>query len=147
MPANTEWMLVADAGRARLFERHLPAGPWRERTEDAAEAVNPRSREQGTDRPGRVHESATTARHAVEPRTDPHRAAKAQFARLLATRLEKAAAGYERLLLVAPPSFLGDLRASLGDAARRKLRGTLDKDLTHAPIEEVAAQIEAAHPG
>ncbi|WP_237213451.1 host attachment protein [Falsiroseomonas oryziterrae] len=143
MSTNIEWALVADGGRARLFERHLPAGPWRERTDDELEATNPPSREHGTDRLGRVHESATTARHAVEPRTDPHRAAKTDFATRLATRLEGTASSFERLLLVAPPSFLGDLRASLGEATRRKLYGTLDKDLTHAPLADVAAQLEA----
>lgn len=143
MPTDLEWALVADGGRARLFECRLPGGPWRERTEEAIEADNPPSRELGTERPGRVHESATTARHAVEPRTDPHRAAKAAFAARLAARLEGQAASFARLLLVAPPPFLGDLRACLGKATRRKLHGTLDKDLTHAPLAEVAAQLDA----
>ena len=146
MPTTLEWALVADGGRARLFERRLPAGPWRERMEDAIAAANPPSRELGTDRPGRVYESATTARHAVEPRTDPHRAAKAAFAARLAGRLDAAVTSFERLLLVAPPPFLGDLRASLGKAARGKLHGTLDKDLTHAPLAEVAAQLDAVRP-
>lgn len=144
MSINLEWALVADGGRARFFERRLPAGTWRERTEDAVEAANPPSREHGTDRPGRVHESATTARHAVEPRTDPHRAAKTAFATRLATRLEDAAGSFERLLLVAPPPFLGDLRAALGEATRRKLHGTLDKDLTHAPLADLAGRLDAA---
>jgi protein required for attachment to host cells len=146
MPTTMEWALVADGGRARLFERRLPAGPWHERIADAIEAANPPSRELGTDRPGRVQESATTARHAVEPRTDPHRAAKAAFAGRLAARLEATASAFERLLLVAPPPFLGDLRASLGKVARGKLHGTLDKDLTHAPLAEIAAQLDAIRP-
>jgi protein required for attachment to host cells len=82
----------------------------------------------------------------VEPRTDPHRAAKAAFAGRLAARLEATASAFERLLLVAPPPFLGDLRASLGKAARGKLHGTLDKDLTHAPLAAVAAQLDAIRP-
>ncbi|MGG5822317.1 host attachment protein [Falsiroseomonas sp. HW251] len=147
MPTGMEWALVADAGRARVFERRLPAGPWRERTEDALEAAHPPSRDLGTDRPGRVRESATTARHAVEPRTDPHRAAKAAFAARLAGRLEDASVSYERLLLAAPPAFLGDLREALGEAARRKLHGTLAKDLTHVPLAELAMHLDAAKTG
>jgi protein required for attachment to host cells len=143
MSAKIEWALVADGGRARLFERRLPSGPWRERTEDALDAVNPRARELGTDRPGRVHESATAGRHAVEPRTDPHRAAKTEFAMRLTKRLEHAATSFEQLLQVAPPSFLGDLRASLGEATRRKLHGTLDKDLTRSAVADVAAHLDA----
>jgi protein required for attachment to host cells len=143
MPAEREWALVADALRARFLEHDRPFGPWRERTDDAIEIENPRSREQGTERPGRVGESASPTRHAIEPKTDPHREAKRLFARRLAEQLEGAASHYDRLVLVAPPPFLGDLREELGDAARRKLRGTLDKDLTHAPLAELSGQLDA----
>lgn len=146
MATGIEWALVADAGRARLFERLLPAGPWRERVEEAVDVAHPPSRELGTERPGRVRESATTARHAVEPRTDPHRAAKAAFAGRLAAWLEQTAAGYQQLILVAPPPFLGDLRAALGRQARAKLRGTLDKDLTQVPLAELAVQLDGVRP-
>lgn len=142
MTATMEWALVADGGRARLFERRLPAGPWRERAEDAIEAHNPRSRQQGTDRPGRVQESATSAHHAIEPRSDPHRAAKAAFAAHLAERLEDSGDAFGHLVLVAPPSFLGDLRAAIGAAARRKLHGSLDKDLTHASLADIVAHLD-----
>jgi len=143
MHAELEWALVADGQHARFLEREVPFGAWRERAGEALEIANPRSREQGTERPGRVHESSGTARHAIEPRTDPHREAKRLFARRLAERLEASAGQYQRLTLVAPPHFLGDLREELGEAARRKLRGTLDKDLTHAPLAELSGQLDA----
>lgn len=146
MPKAVEWALVADAKRARLFERPLPGGPWHERTADAVEHANPPSRELGADRPGRVHESVGATRHAVEPRTDPHRAAKAAFAARLSAWLETTVASYDRILLVAPPPFLGDLRAALGRATTGKLHGTLDKDLTHAPLADVVAHLGAIGP-
>lgn len=80
----------------------------------------------------------------MEPRSDPHREAKRDFARHLAERLEAEAGNYARLLLVAPPAFLGDLRAALGDAARAKLAGTLDKDLTKAALADIAGHLDAA---
>jgi protein required for attachment to host cells len=143
MPAEIEWALVADAQHARVLQRQIPFGAWSEREDEAIAIDNPPSRERGTERPGRVHESATAARHAVEPRTDPHREAKRAFARHLAERLEAAAGSYARLLLVAPPAFLGDLRAALGDAARAKLAGTLDKDLAKAPLADIAGHLDA----
>ena len=144
MHTETEWALVADAQHARFLARHLPAGPWVEHKSEAIEIDNPRSHEQGSERPGRSHESATTARHAIEPRSDPHRAAKQSFAHRLTERLEAAAeAGrYARLLLVAPPAFLGDLRAALGDQARRRLSGSLDKDLTQQPLAGIIAHLD-----
>jgi protein required for attachment to host cells len=147
MPAEIEWALVADAQHARFFEREVPFGGWRERTEAAEEIHNRPSHERGTERPGRAHESVGGARHAIEPKTDPHRAAKQAFAGHLAARLEAEAGGYHRLLLVAPPAFLGDLRAELGEGARARLRGTLDKDLTKLPPAEIAAQLDGIAPG
>jgi protein required for attachment to host cells len=121
----------------------VPFGAWSERTAETIEINNRPSRERGSDRPGRGHESASAARHAVEPRTDPHREAKRDFARHLADRLEAAAGSYARLLLVAPPAFLGDLREALGDAGRGKLAGTLDKDLTKATLADIAGHLDA----
>jgi protein required for attachment to host cells len=143
MPAEMDWALVADAQHARFLERHAPLGAWAERTDEAIEQHIPPSREQGTERPGRVQESVGTTHHAVEPRTDPHREAKRAFARHLAERLEAEVASYVRLTLVAPPAFLGDLRAELGEATRRKLGSTLDKDLTRASLADIVAHLDA----
>jgi protein required for attachment to host cells len=137
--------LVADAQHARIFEARRGNLTWVERAEEALAEANPASHDQGSERPGRVHESMGAARHAIEPRQDPHRAAKAGFARHLAARLDEAAGGarYAHLLLVAPPAFLGDLRAALGDASRRLLRGSLNKDLTHLSAAEIASHLAA----
>ena len=144
MPQHLEWALIADAQRARIFEHAMPAGPWSECVAEATATDNPPSHEQGIERPGRVRESQGMARHAIEPREDPHRAAKRGFARQMADRLEAAAqAGrFARLLLVAPPAFLGDLRAALGDQARRRLAGSLDKDLTHLVLGALSPHLE-----
>jgi protein required for attachment to host cells len=140
----TEWALIADAQHSRVLARAVPAGRWAELTERAIEISNPRSRDRGTDRPGRGQESATTARHAIEPRSDPHREAKRAFAHHLAESLEAAATdgSYDRLILVAPPPFLGDLRAALLDRARASVVGSLDKDLTRMPLAEIVEHLE-----
>jgi protein required for attachment to host cells len=145
--AKIAWALVADAQHARYFERQAPSGPWQERVQEAEAIHNRPSHERGTERPGRTHESVGGGRHAIEPRTDPHRAAKQAFAGHLAERLEASSASYDHLLIAAPPAFLGDLRAELGDAARAKLRGTLDKDLTRLPPAEIAAHLDGIAPG
>jgi protein required for attachment to host cells len=141
-----DWALVADAQRARILERPSAGGPWTERAEEELRLDNPPSREQGSDRPGRVRESVGAARHAVEPRQDPHQAAKQAFARRLAARLETAATEgrYARLMLVAPPAFLGWLREALGDGTRPLVQGSLDKDLVHAHLAEIAARLDEA---
>ena len=142
MAADFEWALVADAQRARIFRRLLPAGVWSELVDQAWEVPNPSSHDQGSERPGRVHQSVGSARHAIEPRSDPHRAAKLTFATYLGGYLEGEAPVYASLVLVAPPAFLGDLRLVLGKAASKRLRGALDKDLTHATPSDIAAHLD-----
>lgn len=141
--ADVEWALVADGKHARVLERQLSGTQWAERSGERAENVNPRSHETGRERPGRVGESSGTMRHAIQPRTDPHRESKRDFACLLTARLEAAAleGRYASLLLVAPPAFLGDLRAALQPEATHRLRGSLDKDLTHAPVSDIAGHL------
>ena len=59
------------------------------RTEKVFEDENPSSHERGTDRPGRVAESAATARRsAVEP-TDWHQVEEHRFARRVAAAMEQ----------------------------------------------------------
>jgi protein required for attachment to host cells len=139
MQSITEWAVIADAQHCRVLARAAPAGRWDELTERAIEIDTPRSHDRGIDRPGRVHESATTTRHAIEPRSDPHREAKRAFARRLAESLEEAATAgfYGRLILVAPPPFLGDLRAALFGRAKEIVVGSLDKDLTRMPLATI----------
>lgn len=146
MRNRVEWVAVADGRRLRVLERPVPAAPLRELEAEAAGHAAPPSRALGADRPGRVRESVGGARHAVEPRQDPHEAAEAAFAREVAERLERAAeAGrYGRFVVAAPPAFLGRLRPALGAETRRRLAGTLDRDLTRLPVRDIAKRIEAA---
>lgn len=148
MQDHPVWVLVADAGRARILERQSLNAAWEERTEDERALKVPPSRSLGSDRPGRTYESVGGARHAVEPRQDLHDAAEAEFARQLAARLEDDARQdrYKRLLLIAPPRFLGQLTRALGEAAQHRLRGTLDKDLVHAQLPDIVEHLREHRP-
>ncbi len=143
-PATT-WVLVADGAKARLLERigvDAPLTPASDKCFSEPEARAP-TRDIGADRPGRVHESADTARHAMAPRVDWHRYAKEQFAKSVAGALEQAALAkkYEALILVAPPQALGDLRSALGQHAKALVAGEIAKDLTNLPDHELPAHL------
>ena len=98
-----------------------------------------RSRDIGSDRPGRAFESATSAHHAVGERHDLHRMEKEKFTRLVAEQLNAAAAvnEFDELLLVAPPRALHELREALDAATRARLVGTLERDLVKTPDHEL----------
>jgi len=143
--ASTTWIVVADGAKARILAQHGGQGPLEPASNLCfveAEARLP-TRDVGADRPGRVHESADTARHAMEPRVDWHRFAKEHFARGIAAALETAAQKklYQELILVAPPQALGDLRQALGRHAKVLVAGEIAKDLTNVPDHELPAHL------
>jgi protein required for attachment to host cells len=102
------------------------------------------TREIGSDRPGRVHESATAAHHGIETHHDAHRDRKTAFARLLAGRLNvaSAAGAFDTLVLYAAPRSLATLREALDDATRRKIKAEFPKDLTKVPLAELPSHLD-----
>jgi protein required for attachment to host cells len=144
MPKKITWILVADGARARvLVNRGI--GKGLEPTADG-EMVHdlPPTRELGTDRPGRTQQRGTGGRrHAIEPHVDWHRFEKEKFSREMAALLDAAAerGDFDRLVLIAPPRTLGDLRAALGAKARGKVHAEVDKDLTHVTLHDLPGHL------
>ena len=98
-----------------------------------------RSRDIGTDRPGRAFESSGGAHHAVGERHDLHAMEKERFVRLIGEQINAGAARgeFDELLLVAPPRALSELREALDAAAQPKLVGVLEKDLVKTPDHDL----------
>ncbi len=141
---NTKtWILVADGEHARVV---VPAPHHHFRTITSLDSAtaHQRSTDLGTDRPGRSFESANPTRHAIEPKSDPHRAAKQGFAHYLAGQMNAAAAEgqFDRLVLVAPAHALNDLRAALDGLAAARLDGTLTKDIVKLPEADLEEHLE-----
>jgi len=138
MKKTITWILIADGTRARIFRNDGPFKGLKPALGREFGAPAPPTRALGSDRPGRVQESAGSERHAMVPRVDWHRFEKEKFAKSMARILDEAAkrGAFSRLVLVAPPRTLGDLRNALGARARAMVTAELDKDLTHVtPVE------------
>jgi len=139
-----EAVLVANAARARLFERDAQNAAMRE----LASFVHPQTRLKGAalghDRPGRAHKGVAST--AFPPHTDPHQKEHAEFARELAQRLEELALEHRhpRLLLLASSPFLGELKAHLGSAAKHWLQAALPLDLTAFEGAELEQRVSQA---
>jgi len=99
---------------------------------------NPPSRDQGTERPGRVHESATSRRSGVET-TDWHVVEEHRFAETTAASLSRYVAneGIHSIVIIAPPRVIGDLRKALPESVRKHILAEIEKDLTNQPIYEI----------
>lgn len=93
----------------------------------------------GSDQPGRAFSSIGSMRSAME-QTDFHQIEKDQFAARTATLLaERARAGdFEKLIVVAPPRTLAELRKHYDPAVTARLLAEVDKDLTKHPVHEIA---------
>jgi protein required for attachment to host cells len=127
------WILVAHEAGARVFENHGP-GRGLDLIEEVEHAAGrERDSELASDRPGRSFRknSADPRRASIPPSEGPHDRAVASFARELANKLRQARVQnqYRRLVLVAPPRFLGLLRSSLDDPTAQLVVGSLPKDL------------------
>ena len=148
MKKSKTWVAVVDGARGRIFMRAGRKSPLVPVTSEENKPSTMPTRELGTDRPGRVHDSADVGRHAMEPRVDWHRFEKTRFAEKMAAILNKGRADgdFDKLVLVAPPRTLGDLRAALDRPTRASISAELNKDLTGARADQLAEQLETITP-
>ncbi|MBO0764879.1 MAG: host attachment protein [Hyphomicrobiaceae bacterium] len=137
------WVLIADAARARVFETRGRGTGLTAVADMVLDAELAPSREIGTDRPGRSFESVGGMRHALESPSDPHREQKRQFARRIADAVEarQAARSFDRLVVVAPPVTMGDLRAVLADKVKAAVSAEVVADLTNTPVSALPAHL------
>ena len=147
IPIRT-WVLIADAAHARVVERQGTSDELKTLKDMVYEIELPPSRDLLTDKPGRSFESQGRARHAKENRADPHRELKRAFAKKIATILEaKLREGqFDRLVLVAPPVTLGDLREALPKSVRAKVTAELPHDLVKTPTKKLWPHLEEVLP-
>ncbi len=126
------WVLVADKARARLFE----AFGDKQGLMELEAWTNPDARAKGrdlqSDRPTRSFDRFGPGRHATGPEVEPKEKSVERFAHDLGEALERGRVEhrFEKLVLVAPPAFLGALNESLGKSLRDCVTLSIDKNLT-----------------
>lgn len=133
-----DWVVVCDGRKAILCRNAGDELSLNLQVVEEREIDNPPTRAQGADRPGRVHESASTERSSVED-TDWHDAAERQFLRGVAERLHRAVSAGELggVVLIAPPRALGMIRPLLSPAVAKVVRREIDRDYVNLPIGKV----------
>lgn len=139
------WVLVADGEKALFLENAGDAETPKLEVRREEGQDNPPNREQGTDAPGRFNDGPQVQRSSVQE-TDWHWLAQARFASDLADLvLDKARKGqFERIILVAGPKILGELRQNLHQEAAEKVVAEAALTLTNHPIDEIARRVADA---
>ena len=148
---KTRWILVADASRARFFREDPKERTFEQIGAFDHEASRAKVRDLMADANGRkpVGPSMSAGhlahgRPGAEPDTDAKSVEAEKFARELADYIESGvlAHAFESLVLVAPPHFLGLLRAQLGKEAPRHVETTIDKDLTMFDLRDIEQRMQ-----
>jgi protein required for attachment to host cells len=136
----TTWIVAADASRARI----LQVMDREERLSEIDDLLNPEGRAhdrdlladshprfRGTSGPGSDRQELSATEHETE-----------LFAKRVGQYLDKARNEhrYERLHLVAPPKFLGQLRKELGKEVQKLVAEELPKDLSWLSARDIEQQ-------
>lgn len=142
---NDTFIVVADGRKMLFFRNDGDAQHPNLVVERKREQDNPSGGDQGTDRPGRSFSSVGPGRSAYEE-TDFHQLEEDRFAAETAELLKKRALNndFEKLIIVAPPKTLGELRKHYHKEVENRLIGEIDKSLTGHPVEEIESALQAA---
>lgn len=136
------WILVADSARARILSASDPRV-----VSELADYAHPQSRQHDrdltSDQPGRSFDSSGQGRHAMEPEQSAHEHEADAFAAELAQALDegRAAHRFQRLVLIAPPAFLGRVRHHLPKATAQTIATQIDKNLVQSSPDEVLSYV------
>ena len=134
----TTWIVTADASRARILQV-----ADRERLVEVEDLVNPKgrlhNREINTDAKGRFSGPDRPGGHSSGDEDNTVEHYNELFAKRVAEYLDKARNDhrYERLVLVAAPKVLGQLRKELDKEVEKLVVDELDKDLSWFNAREI----------
>ncbi|MFT6897682.1 MAG: protein required for attachment to host cells [Paraglaciecola sp.] len=132
-------IVVADSYCARIFN----VDAVRSTLTEVETLINPQGRlhdrDITSDLPGKMKGVDGSGGHTYQTRTDPKKHAMAEFARVVAGCVNKVSKdnNLANLLLVAEPSFLGELRVHLADDTAEKIVFELNKNLTQKNPDEI----------
>lgn len=129
-------ILIADGSRARLLSQDQ-AGKLTEL--DSWDAKHPNRAAQESDDGDSGQGNAKGFEQASPERHD-----KVVFAHRLASDLKARVQEFDKMILVASPKTLGDLRAELDDQILAKIEVQIDRDFTHFSLHDLPEHLEKA---
>ncbi len=137
-------VLVCDGAKALFLKNEGRPHKSHLTTVEFFNEPHPAAHDLGTERPGRVYQSFSSARSTSEER-DLHNEAEIAFLIKIAGELDRmvTADAIRAVILVAPPSALGILRKHLTPVVQSALQKEIGKDLTHLSVGEIEEHLAA----
>lgn len=137
----TTWVLVADGANAAVYANEGPGKGLAPVADMSFTGTRANARDIVSDRGGRESNvPGGPARHGLEPRTDVRQHVEREFVRSVVEALASAesAGRFDRLVVVAAPHALGDLRALLPAALAKRVTAEVAKDYIHLTPKQIA---------
>jgi protein required for attachment to host cells len=142
------WIVVADGARGLVLVNEGNALKPELKVVRVYEQDNPKTSEQGRDKPPRSFQSFSDSRSSIDT-TDLHQRAEDRFVQDIVADLVKEhdAGAFKEFVLVAPPVALGEMRKAIPNGLSAALVFSLDKDLTSHTVPDITAAVAKALEG
>ena len=141
---NMTWILVANASTAKLYANDGPNHGLALLKEFDHPDSRRKNADLASDRAGAMQMSGN-GHGARQPQSTPKENAARHFAQELAGELHLGRCRNEasRMILVAPPAFMGLLNATLDASTEHIVSNRFEKDYTKAPPQELVSKLES----
>jgi protein required for attachment to host cells len=132
LPNEPTCVVACAPDYARFWLAESRFGQWETLETLENSAGSQQERTFASDRPGRAFDSFGSGRHALSSSETGREHESRAFARVIARQLEKGLQeqAFMHIVLIATPRFLGHLRKSLSEPARKALAAEFAKDAT-----------------
>lgn len=149
---NTNWIVVADAGRARIFSESDPSQALQEVEDMVNTAARIRTSDQYTDRLGptsagkSIHNTggALPNKQYEPPQSMAEREAESFAKDIWGFLLKGHQDGkFQKITLIAAPKFLGALRMFMDPQLKSLVAQELNKDYTHLSGHQLREQMQS----
>ena len=132
-------IIVADSTRARIFTVDSAHSPLNEIETMAHPEGRVHEQNLVSDLPGKGSGKGGGGDHAYQEKIEPKREEMIEFAKRIADYLDETrkANKLNKLIIIAAPAFLGELRTHLSSETSEKIVFELDKNLAHHSEEDI----------
>jgi protein required for attachment to host cells len=136
-------VLVGDGERAVFFRNKGSVVRPDLVVQRVLEQQNPPTREQGSDRPGRLAPGHADTQRSATEETDWHQLAEDRFASDIADALYRSAHAneFQRLIIVAPPKVLGTLRKTLHKEVIERIEAEVPRELATQTVNSIRNEL------
>lgn len=132
-------IVVADSSRARIFTVDSARSPLNEIETMAHPEGRVHEQNLVSDLPGKGSGKGGGGDHAYQEKIEPKREEMIEFAKRIADYLDETrkANKLNKLVIIAAPAFLGELRNHLSSETSEKIVFELDKNIAHHSEEDI----------